>query len=82
MRTKKAVVGTAKKYEAQNRTYPKTTQLSSLKVFIGELLLFGDRKRKEFWQLFEVLLTDYVQNLTDYPSERPRQSRIEELGAS
>lgn len=74
MKTKKAVVGTAKRYELQTKTYPKTAQLSSLKVFIGELLLFGNKQRKEFWELFGILLTQYVQNLTEYTSEPPEST--------
>lgn len=79
---KKAAAGTAaKKNELHNKAYRKPVPLSSLKTLIGELLIFGNKERKEFWQLFEVLLTQYVQNLTEYPSERPRAATSEKVGA-
>ena len=69
MKTKKAVVGTAKKNELHHKVYTKPIMLSSLKILIGEILLFGNKQRKEVWVLFEVLLTQYVQSLTEHPSE-------------
>ena len=44
-----------------DKLYPQTKSLSSLKLFIGELLLFGNRQRKEFWALFETLLVQFYQ---------------------
>ena len=46
------------RYEA----YRKPAPLSSLKVQIGELLLFGDKQRRELWSLFEVLLVQYLED--------------------
>ncbi|MBC8470334.1 MAG: hypothetical protein H8D56_12755 [Planctomycetes bacterium] len=60
MKTKKAVVGTAKKNELHNTAYPESKQSSRLKVFIGELLLFGDKQRKETWWLFDSKLRKYI----------------------
>ncbi|MBN2594802.1 MAG: hypothetical protein JXA81_14945 [Sedimentisphaerales bacterium] len=41
------------------KRYQKSQSVSSLKLQIGELLLFGDKQRGEFWSLFEVLLRQY-----------------------
>ncbi len=57
----------AGRYELRNGEYRKPIPLSSLKTLIGELLLFGDKQREEFWLLFEVLLLEYVQNIPDKP---------------
>jgi hypothetical protein len=51
---------TAPTIEPQNRVYLTTTSRSSLKTLIGGLLLFGDRKPKAFWPLFDVLLRQLV----------------------
>jgi hypothetical protein len=58
MKTKKAVVGTAKKNEQHNRAYPKTVPLSSLKEQIGQLLLLllTGNEQPDAWQQFERLL--------------------------
>jgi hypothetical protein len=59
--TKKAAAVTAAgKKKLQNETYPKPAQLSSLKMLIGELLIFGNKERKETWWLFETKLRQYV----------------------
>ena len=36
-----------------NGTYSKPARLSNLKILIGEILLFGNKQRKEFWWLFD-----------------------------
>jgi hypothetical protein len=40
--------------------YPKPAPLSSLKLFMGELLLFGNKRRKVFWPFFDAALRQYV----------------------
>ena len=47
----------------------RTTPQSIYKTYHAVILLFGNKQRKEFWVLFEVLLTQYVQSLTEHPSE-------------
>ena len=49
----------APKYYLQGKSYRKPKPLSSLKLQIGELLLFGDKDRGELWSLLEVLLRQY-----------------------
>lgn len=49
----------AGKNHSQNKAYRKSAQLSSLKVFIGELLLFGNKERKETWWLFDSKLRQF-----------------------
>ncbi len=49
----------AGRYKLQNRTYPKPAPLSSLKTLIGEILLFGNKQRKEFWWLFDSKLRQF-----------------------
>ena len=44
---------TALKNNLQNETYRKSTQLSNFKLFIGELLILGNKQRREFWWLFD-----------------------------
>ena len=51
---------TAQKYDLQVKPYQKTSQASSLKLQIGELLLFGNKECWEFWGVFEVLLRQYI----------------------
>lgn len=53
----------ASKTESHKETYPKDTSMSSLKLAIGELLLFGNRQQKEFWPLFEALLVQSYANV-------------------
>ena len=61
MKTKKAAASTAAgQKQLQNKTYHKSVQLSSLKMLIGEFLIFGNKQRKEFWWLFEKELRCYV----------------------
>jgi len=50
---------TAPTIEQQRTAYRKADALSSMKLQIGELLLFGNKQRGEFWSLFEVLLRQY-----------------------
>jgi hypothetical protein len=50
---------TAPKINLQSKPYQKTSQVSSLKLQIGELLLFGNKQRREFWSVFEILLMQY-----------------------
>jgi len=56
MKKKAAVLPAAKTNRQRIKQYPKATPMSSLKLAIGELLLFGNKQRKEFWLLFEALL--------------------------
>ena len=46
--------------EFQNLQYSKPAMKSSLKIHIGELLLFGDRKQGNFWKRFESKLRRYA----------------------
>ena len=48
MKTKKAVLGTAKRNEAQNTLYLEAANLSNLKTQIGEILMFGNKKFGQF----------------------------------
>ncbi len=74
MKTKKAVVGTAKKNKLHNKAYRKAEPLSktNLKENLG-LLLFhlqdslSQKQRRMGWKLFEVLLAQYVQCVPDKP---------------
>ncbi|MCP4256637.1 MAG: hypothetical protein GY774_03810 [Planctomycetes bacterium] len=50
----------ASKTELQVATYPKSAQLSRPKTLIGELLIFGNEQRKEFWWFFESKLRRYT----------------------
>ncbi|MCP4611792.1 MAG: hypothetical protein GY845_24075 [Planctomycetes bacterium] len=43
----------------QKRAYPKPAPLSSLKMLIGELLIFGNEQRKETWWLFDSKLRQF-----------------------
>ena len=45
--------------ERLNEEYPKSKPLSNQKILLGELLLFGNKSRKAFWDLFEILLRQY-----------------------
>jgi hypothetical protein len=68
---KKAAADTAaKKNKLHNKAYPQSAQQSRLKTLIGEILLFGNKQRKEFWELFEVLLTQYVQSVPEPPESK------------
>ena len=61
MKTKKAVAGTTAKYnKRQHAQYRKVPAVSSLKMLIGELLIFGNEQRKETWWLFDSKLRQYV----------------------
>ena len=58
---KKAAAGTAAgKMKLQDKAYLKADSLSSLKLIIGGLLLFGDKDQKVFWPFFDVTLRQYV----------------------
>ncbi len=58
---KEAAAGTAaKQKERQQTAYRTTAVLSSLKLLIGGLLLFGNKDQKVFWPLFDATLRQYV----------------------
>lgn len=96
MRTKEAIKKavciagkTAKTNKLQNRTYTKPARLSrsNLKENLGLLLChlqspLTQQQRRIGWQLFEVLLRQYLQSLTEYASECPRDARIDKLRAA
>lgn len=70
MKTKKAaMLPAAGKIKLHDEAYQKAESLSSLKLQIGELLLFGNKQRKEFWSLFEILLIQYIE--LKYLGEKP-----------
>lgn len=48
-------------YNLQSESYQNSTSVSTAKLQIGELLLFGNKERKEFWKLLEVLLNQYFE---------------------
>jgi len=50
----------ARQDECHNELYPSVKSLSSLKILIGGLLLFGNRNQKVFWPFFEATLRQYV----------------------
>ncbi len=82
MKTKKAVVGTAKKNELRNKAYPKAESLSSWKMLIGGLLLFGNKSQKVFWPFFDATLRQYVdlrlasKNASDKPGLTNSRQRV------
>lgn len=64
VRTEPAVCsGGLPKQTARNNQHCKSyldhSPKSSLKLQIGELLLFGNKQRRELWNLFEILLRQY-----------------------
>jgi 23S rRNA maturation mini-RNase III len=58
----KATTAKVTRNKLKSKVYPQSTQLSDLKILIGELLLFENQQTKEFWQYFEELLTQYLEN--------------------
>jgi hypothetical protein len=65
MRNKKAAeLPAARESKLRIEPYQQSAPLSSLKLQIGELLLFGNKQRREFWSVFEVLLRQYLGNKT------------------
>ncbi len=77
---KAAGLTAAKKNTQHRRAYQKATPLSrnNLKLQIGELLLFGNEQRREFWWLFEVLLVRYVQDVSGKPRLTNSGQRVSE----
>ena len=65
MKTKKAAVlpaaGTNKLHAIAYRT---PALPSGLKLAIGELLLFGDKQQRAFWPLFEAMLVQFYQGVS------------------
>jgi len=65
MKTKEAAVlpaaGTNKLHAIAYRT---PALPSSLKLAIGELLLFGDKQQRAFWPLFEAMLVQFYQGVS------------------
>lgn len=57
---KAAAVTAATSNKQHSKVYCKPVPLSSLKEQIGELLLFGNEQRREFWWLLESLLIQYL----------------------
>ena len=57
---KKAVAGTtAGNIKLHRISYPKAESLSSWKMLIGGLLLFGKKDQKVFWPFFDATLRQY-----------------------
>ena len=44
----------------QNESYRNSAFMSRAKLQIGELLLFGNKECREFWELLEVLLVQHL----------------------
>jgi hypothetical protein len=61
MKTKKAAAGarTAAGNKLHRIAYPKIESLTSWKMLVGGLLLFGDKKKKVFWPFFDAMLRHY-----------------------
>lgn len=60
-----------------DKLYPQSESVSSLKILIGGLLLFGDRSQTVFWQFFEVMLRQYVDlRLTSQSESEPSGATI------
>ena len=57
--------GIKRRYES----YPQAGSESSLKLLVGEVLLFGNKQRKEFWPFFEALLAQFYQIRPQNPPE-------------
>lgn len=49
----------AKKNKLRYEAYRKGKPLSTLKMQIGEFLLFGNKQQKEFWWLFDSKLRQF-----------------------
>ena len=60
---KERAAGTAPNNNRRNKSYRSRRNRSSIKLAIGELLLFGNKQREEFWQLFESLLAVLYQSV-------------------
>lgn len=61
MKTKKAaVLPAAGNIKQQIEPYQNGNSLSSLKLIIGGLLLFGNRQHKGFWPFLDVTLRQYI----------------------
>lgn len=76
----------AERYKLRYKAYPKSTSLSrgNLKENLGLLLYhlqspLTKNQRRIGWQLFEVLLRQYLQSLKEYASEYPRAARIDKV---
>ena len=71
MKTKKAAGLTAAQQNALRlEAYPQAGSESTLKLFIGVVLLFGNGQRREFWEFFEALLVQFYQESPQNPPER------------
>jgi len=61
MKTKKAtVLPAAGNIKQQTEPYQNGNSLSSLKLIIGGLLLFGNKDKKVFWPFFNAMLRQYI----------------------
>jgi len=66
---------TALTTEHRNGSYRSAPALSSLKMLIGGLLLFGNKSQKAFWPFFDTTLRQYLDLKLACQSERePLQS--------
>jgi len=77
MTTKQAVaLTTAEQKELHKEAYLKPVRLSSLKLLIGGLLLFGNKEQMVFWPFFEATLRQYIDLTTATQSglEQPGQA--------
>jgi len=57
---KAAAVTAATQKKRHSKGYPKADSLSSWKMLIGGLLLFGNKQQKVFWPFFDAMLRQYV----------------------
>jgi hypothetical protein len=85
IRTEPAVCsGGSPKQTASNnqllKAYPKAESVSSLKILVGGLLLFGNKNQKVFWPLFDALLRQYVglRLISQGGSEQPESTNGEQ----
>ena len=70
---KTRAAGTAPKNNHQSESCQIDERLSSLKLQIGGLLLFGNTERMELWGLFEILLMQFIE--LKYPGGRHYETR-------
>ena len=73
---------TADKNYIHHTTYRKAIPLSSWKMFIGGLLLFGNKSQKVFWPFFDATLRQYLDHRqvsksgSDKPGAKNSRQRV------
>ena len=79
---KAAVLPAAGKSKLLIEPYQKRKRLSSLKLIVGGLLLFGNKKQNAFWPFFDAMLRQYLdlklasENTSDKPGATNGVQRV------